>query len=76
MNPQNVLVKRSADLLKPVSDYFSVYCASDSLTFSEFIRNVSINSNDKILVSFNIVNLYTNVLTFTRNYTDMCRRSL
>lgn len=54
------LVKWLAELLKPVSNYFSAYCVSGIFTFSEFIRNCSINSNNKILVSLDIVSLSTN----------------
>lgn len=32
-----------------------------TLTFLKFIRNCPITSNDKIMVSFDIVSLYTNV---------------
>lgn len=58
---QHELAKWLAELLNLVSDHFSAYCVPDSFTFLEFIRNCSITSSDKILVSFDIVSLYTNV---------------
>lgn len=48
-------------LLQTVFKYFS-NLTSDSFTFTEIIGNCLINSRDKILVSFDIVGLYTNVL--------------
>lgn len=48
-------------ILHTISEYFttSFFFISDSSTFSEFIRNCSMNSIDKILVSFGIMSLYT-----------------
>lgn len=58
---QHELAKWLAELIRPVSEYFSTFCISDLFTFSEFVRNYPINSRDKILVSFGIVSLYTNI---------------
>lgn len=70
------LAKWLAELLKPV---FRPWCVSDSITFSKYIRNCSINSSSKILVSFDIVSFYTNVplRETTQIYADaLCRGCL
>lgn len=58
---QHELDKWLTEILKPVSDSVSTYYISVSCKFSNFIRNSGICSVDKLLVSFDILSLYTNV---------------
>lgn len=44
--------------------FFSYYNISDSFLFSKFIRGLDIRSEDKLMVSFDIVSLFTNVPLF------------
>lgn len=47
---------------QPVPELFPAFCISDSFNVSNSIRNSEICSNNKPLVSLDIVSLYTNVL--------------
>lgn len=58
---QNEMSKWLAERSQPLSDSFSTYCISESFKFSTFIRNSGIGSCNRLLVSFDIVNLNTNV---------------
>lgn len=53
--------KLLAEIFRLVSDSYFTYCFSDPFKFSNFIRNYEICSNNNLVISFNIVNLYPNV---------------
>ena len=48
----------ASDLLEPVRQRHSQYCISDSFTFANQIRNISVNPNNSFFCSFDKDNLY------------------
>ena len=54
------IAKWLADILKPVLQLHSKNCFSDSFTFADQIRNISIDPNNLFFWCFDIVSLYKN----------------
>ena len=59
---QHQLAKWLATILKPVLDRYSTYCAQDSFSFANYVRNLTkINPSTCFLGSFDVTSLFTNV---------------
>ena len=58
---QHELAKFLSALLQPVLELYSTTCISDSFSFSKMMQELTINSNDSFLCSFDICSLFTNV---------------
>ena len=58
---QHSLAKWLVDVLDPVLDFYSVYCVKDFFTFSSIIHRLPVCMESQILVSFDVVPLFTNI---------------